>query len=1045
MDFKSIFDTYSNNVDTTERSNIFTQSAPPANSEAIKNFVESYDSNNEQESTEQTSNTEGTPTETPVEISDDVLSALSELDEKPSEEEVEEIVEETPTDNPFENINAEIEDSIEESSDIISDNNQSLDQFEEDTVENLEDDIENLEIPIDDLSEDLSDDLIGDEAQNIEIPTEDFNETEETMEEIEDTLDTEDSEDDTFDVEEALGSDETPQEEDFVDNISMEDSDLSDIEDPFDAIDTEVEDMVETSEELIDETSEEPTFEGTDIDEDSTSVDEVDNFIDSMSEDASDLGFDIELPEVFTEEIEALDKAEEESAELPDFNDTEMSPSDSKTPIMDGDLPTDYESIDKSINFDAWGKQSKKDYSISLTEEQSFKIRYKINSISDQNIRFRIREIIADPESHGDIYQTLMPLLLVDTPESSFVSFFEKLDDEQGLDAYQITDIPEYTSTFLAQDVVDYQDTIYRIKTEFVYNIKKYALYGVIALLTGTIAWFGVAQPMRVNSIFEKGLAEVRLDNYLEGEALFQQANTIAGEPVAEWYMKYADVYKDKGLVSEAGSKYLSALVIEPKNITIATHASDFYTNLGPKYYSNAMTIMNNLTSYYPKDFSVWDYLGMLYVNYSDFFVDDRAKQTSVLYDAIDVYQKYLLNNFKDPAPFYRMLDIYIRIGNKTQIDKITKLLSDLDPKYINLEMMNHLGKYYTDNRNLTESDYVFRKITPVLDKYHRDIKPLQEYMHKLYNVEPDQISNILSDSYYEFARYKMLSSDFKLAGTLLTNSLMFNGTNVDSYNLLGEAYLRSSEPTATKIPKAKELFEQALSYNPNNYKSHINLGHLYYVWDKEFGDVNIAHNNALYHYKYATSLMPENIKNTLLSYNHGWLEYHNNNPANAIDIWSEIYKNNPNNAIVSYALGSALYQSDKPELAQVVLEKAANNLESLRQGIPYPDLSNRRHREIFTQLAKTYNNIGVVNANYGLANSGRREDFEAKALMNFYKAQDLSDQLRHIYSTTEYNIGVLTRPNISNRKTVFDDDIPKQTSLENPVSQFNNLLLENI
>ena len=764
--------------------------------------------------------------------------------------------------------------------------------------------------------------------------------------------------------------------------------------------------------------------------------------------------FDIELPEEFNEapqeeeeEFNEAPEEEEASLEVPDFSNTEADPNSFTMPATSLATPTPYEEVDKSLNFNIWDKQEKNNSNIelALTQEQIFKIRYKINSFIDQDLRFKIREIIADPASYAEIYEKLTSLLLIDVPESVVQNLLAQLNNADTSDIYQVSETSVIRSTFHAHDVADYQDSIYRLKTEFLYNIKKYSLYGLVVLLSGIIAWFGFAQPVRINSIFSKGLIEIQKENFIEGEALFQQATAIAGEPVAEWFVKYADVYNNKNLITEAERKYLSAVAIEPHNIAIATNVSSFYTNLGPKYYSNAIAIIEKLTTYHPKKFEVWDDLGSLLINYSDFFIDDRDKQTELLYRAADVYQQYIMKNPKDAAPYYRMVDIYIRIGNKDQVDFIAGLITKLNPKYINLSMMNRLAKYYTDQRELTKAERVLRQITPMLDTYYNKVPELQKLMSQYYNIDPLEISNILSSSYYEFARYKMLSYDVKSAGVLLTNSISFNPEHGENYNLLGELYLYSPSHESDKLVQAKKLFDQALAINPENYKAHINLGHMYYMWDKEFGNLKQTHDTAAFHYRIAKSMMPDSIKNSLLSYNYGWLEYQNNNPEEAINSWSEIYKETPNNAVLSYALGSALYKIGNPQLAQMELTKAADTFQVLKDNIPQPDLSNKRHTEIYTQLAKTYNNLGVINANYGAANANRKDYFDSQALLNFYNAQDISDQLNTIYSTAEYNIGVITRPNIRNRQTIFDDAIPKQTSIENPKSEFNKLLLQNI
>ena len=1014
MDFNKIFDTYSNNIDTTERSNEFEQIPPiPADTlQKVKNFIQDFDSNKISDDLddllEEESNDDGEGIPDPVTdappdpIPNDILDGLSQLDqpmdlslndsEDPIEDTPNEVNEEN-TENEFENFDEalELDESFDENPDENFTENLSDDLDEEITEYN--EDLENNEI--ENFDEDFTDNLPNDLDEEIA-------ESNEFLEnDVIENLDENDLDDD-FDV------------SDFVNNF-----DDSDSEESFDEFDEEIGNSVFTEEisaPILDDSEE----------------------------------FDIELPEEFKENIiESDDEFNEEdpSLEVPDFSNTEPDPNSFEIPTSSLGTPTFYEEVDKSLNFNIWDKQEKDNSSIDLelTQEQIFKIRYKINSFVDKDLRFKIREIIADPESYAEIYKKLTSLLLIDVPENVIQNLLAQLNNTDTIDNYQLSESPVIRSTFHAHDVADYQDSIYRLKTEFFYNIKKYSLYGLVVLLSGIIAWFGFAQPVRINSIFSKGLVEIQKDNFIEGEALFQQATAIAGEPIAEWFMKYADVYNNKNLITEAERKYLSAIAIEPQNITIATNISSFYTNLGPKFYSNAISIMENVTSYHPKKFEVWDDLGSLLINYSDFFMDNRDKQTELLYKAADVYQQYILKNPKDPAPYYRMVDIYIRIGNKEQVDLIFQLIAKLNPKYINLSMMNQLAKYYTDQRELTKAERVLRQITPMLDQYYNKVPELQKLMNQYYNIDPLEISNILSSSYYEFARYKMLSYDAKNAGILLTNSISFNPNHGDNYNLLGELYLYSPSHESDKLVQAKKLFDQALAINPENYKSHINLGHMYYMWDSEFGSIAQAHDTAAFHYRIAKSMMPNSIKNNLLSYNYGWLEYQNNNPEEAIDSWSEIYKETPNNPVLSYALGSALYKIGNPQLAQMELTKAADTFKVLKDNIPQPDLNNNRHTEIYTQLAKTYNNLGVINANFGAANATRKDYFDSQALLNFYNAQDISDQLNTIYSTAEYNIGVITRPNIRNRQTIFDDAIPKQTSIENPKSEFNKLLLQNI
>ena len=1088
MDFKKIFDTYSNNLDTAERSNEFAEIPPmPADVlQQVQDFIQDFDSNKKDidpdDIIEEEDNDDDDGIEIPDPVADappapipsDILDGLSQLDQAMdlsfdnsnnpvtnTPDEVDEIDEETEEsefvnfDEDFnldEDLDEDLGEELEEdlTDDLDEDITEANDFLENDDIETSEEDFaEDLnEAMGEDLLDDISDNLDDTEAEEILPNDEDLDENfdEEIANEETETLDEDLDEENLADAfeEENLTEDENFDEETPAnDEVATANENFGE-ENLADDDDLDISDFMNN---FDDDSGEEFNEFDEDVEESVFTEEISDPILDNSDQ------FDIELPEEFNENIveseEEFNEAPEEdvSLEVPDFSNTEANMNSLEVPATSLATPTAYEEVDKSLNFNIWDKQEKNNSAVelALTQEQTFKIRYKINSFVDQDLRFKIREIIADPESYTDIYEKLTSLLLIDVPESVVQNLLAQLNNADTTDTYQVSEASVIRSTFHAHDVADYQDSIYRLKTEFLYNIKKYSLYGLIVLLSGIIAWFGFAQPVRINSLFSKGLVEVQKENFIEGEALFQQATAIAGEPVAEWFVKYADVYNNKNLITEAERKYLSAVAIEPQNISIATNVSSFYTNLGPKYYTNAIAIIERLTTYHPNKFEVWDDLGSLLINYSDFFIDDRDKQTELLYKAADVYQQYIMKNPKDAAPYYRMVDIYIRIGNKDQVDFIASLITKLNPKYINLSMMNRLAKYYTDQRELTKSERVLRQITPMLDTYYNKVPELQKLMSHYYNIDPLEISNILSSSYYEFARYKMLSYDVKSAGVLLTNSISFNPEHGENYNLLGELYLYSPSHESDKLVQAKKLFDQALAVNPENYKAHINLGHMYYMWDKEFGNLKQTHDTAAFHYRIAKSMMPDSIKNSLLSYNYGWLEYQNNNPEEAINSWSEIYKETPNNAVLSYALGSALYKIGNPQLAQMELTKAADTFQVLKDNIPQPDLSNKRHTEIYTQLAKTYNNLGVINANYGAANANRKDYFDSQALLNFYNAQDISDQLNTIYSTAEYNIGVITRPNIRNRQTIFDDAIPKQTSIENPKNEFNKLLLQNI
>jgi len=765
--------------------------------------------------------------------------------------------------------------------------------------------------------------------------------------------------------------------------------------------------------------------------------------------DDSDIEFEIEHPDdLFTREIEKEANNFSTEEELPDFSKIESLPKEqTTTEFLDPQKlePTKYEHINNSESFDAWKnihkKQDENISDFSLTEEQMFIIRENINALNNKDLRFELRNILLEPHLHQEYFNELVSLLLMNSQEQVLQNFLDKylpkIDNKLIINSIDSTDS---RASFFADDFV----ALEQMKENFAEAFQKISLYTLITLLFGTILWTGFAQPFRANSLFKKGLIAIQKDRYTEGESLFNQATQIAGRPILKWYIKYGDTYSNKSLINIAEQKYKSALAIVPNDIKTGIHVSDFYTNLGITYYPKAINIMERLSKIHPKEFQVWDYYGALYINCAEAITNDRVKQIDLYYKATDIYKEFILNNINNSAPYYKMIDIYIKIGNNEQINKITNLITQLDPKYLNIEVLTELASYYTDRHKLNDSERIFRRLVPFLDQHVNNLPKLQKLLFKEYNINPSKISNILSDSYYELARYKMLSTDIKGAASLLTNSLIFNSQNYKGYNLLGEVYL-SSHGIPNRLNKANSLFKQSLEINPNNYKAYKNTGHIYYYWDQEVPNPENAHNTALYNYRMAKVFIPDHKKDYLLSYNLGWLEYNNNNPKEALNLWSDIYKEDPSNPALAYALGVALYQTENPRLAQVELTKVANTFKVIKDNINIPNLKNKRHKEIYTQLARICNNIGVINANYGLANPSRRNSLESEALVNFYNAKDISDQLNSIYSISEYNIGVLTRPNIKNRHTKFDNTIPKQTTLNNLHSEFKTFLLEDI
>lgn len=746
---------------------------------------------------------------------------------------------------------------------------------------------------------------------------------------------------------------------------------------------------------------------------------------------------------------ELLESSEigETEMQLPDFSGTEIAPADSTVDPMPRDNAPDIDfSASDEPRFDLWKNTSPEvqdEFShLNLNEEQIFTIRDRINSIQDKSLRFELRNAILEPQHHAAYYDELVSMLLVNAQESRIAEFLYAAlgrKDSENVNPAYISKKPR--AIFHADDVENFE----HFKEDFTRTAKRISAAAFALITLSVILWTSVAQPLRIENLYKRGLTSIRQDKFTEGESLFNRAQQVAGRPSLKWHLDYGKVYEDKKMVRLAEQKYRAALIIAPKDIPAAQQAAAFYTNLTPPDFNSALGIVSKLVTYHPRHFGAWDFFGNVYMNQGDTLSNDIQSQNEAYFNAAGVYRDFIIKNINNIAPYYRLLDIYIKLDDITKIKQIYSLIDQLDPKDFNIEALSRLAGYYIDRKELSEAERIFRRLIPYIDTNIGKMAQFRKKMDSLYNINASMISNVLGASYYEFARYNMLNSDVPRAIRLLTNALAFSPSNGDVYNLMGEAFLIAQGGGNGRIEEAKKHFDTAARLNPRSYKPQVNLGHVYFYYERETAAIAEAYATALYHYRLAQNLKPAKEKNFLLNYNSGWLEYRNGNFNDALALWSDIYKDEPGNPILSYALGSVLYHMQNPRLSQVEFQKAASSYSIIMDKVREPSLNNPRHVEVYSQMARVKNNIGVINANYASANPGQRIRYEKEALINFYAAKDASDRIRQIYNNAEYNILVLTHPAILGRTPEFDNTVPKSSTINNKETEFKRLILDQV
>ncbi|MFN4217483.1 MAG: hypothetical protein ACK4HQ_08810, partial [Brevinematales bacterium] len=103
------------------------------------------------------------------------------------------------------------------------------------------------------------------------------------------------------------------------------------------------------------------------------------------------------------------------------------------------------------------------------------------------------------------------------------------------------------------------------------------------------------------------------------------------------------------------------------------------------------------------------------------------------------------------------------------------------------------------------------------------------------------------------------------------------------------------------------------------------------------------------------------------------------------------------------------------------------------------------RHKEVFTQLARAYNNLGVVYFTAARQNPKMAQEYEAKALLYFYEAKNMANKIGLLYPEAEYNIKVVLNKGVRGRMARLDETIVKRTSLQKILEELKNGMIDTL
>jgi hypothetical protein len=132
-------------------------------------------------------------------------------------------------------------------------------------------------------------------------------------------------------------------------------------------------------------------------------------------------------------------------------------------------------------------------------------------------------------------------------------------------------------------------------------------------------------------------------------------------------------------------------------------------------------------------------------------------------------------------------------------------------------------------------------------------------------------------------------------------------------------------------------------------------------------------------------------------------------------------------------------------DLAEVNYLKAIDYFNDIAKRIKYINPDSLRHREVFTQLARAYNNLGVVYFMAAKQNPKMAQEYEARALLNFYNAKNMANKINVLYPEAEYNIKVVLNKGVRGRMARMDDTLVKRTTLQRILEELKNGMIDSL
>ncbi len=193
------------------------------------------------------------------------------------------------------------------------------------------------------------------------------------------------------------------------------------------------------------------------------------------------------------------------------------------------------------------------------------------------NVRIAIEDLVVKNEFTDDAVFAVLEKVLRKAPVRQVASELEKMLDIS-------LDVPRDFEKRSAEEYEAYKKSFeYQLKN----RILPVAIVGtgaalVVALLF-MLSWKFIVTPLKANSLYKQGYANLQQNQYVQSEDLFNQA--VGYKPVKKWFFTYAEGYRDHKQYDDEGR--------EVNNVSFAFTRNESEGTI--KYFSLAYPIIDAL------------------------------------------------------------------------------------------------------------------------------------------------------------------------------------------------------------------------------------------------------------------------------------------------------------------------------------------------------------------------------------------------------------------------------------------------------------------